>query len=449
MTDADIEVLAHGLGGSTDLPIPFAYTVVAAAWALSFSFAILVFAWRTPRLRADTPGRPLPAGVNRVVTSTGFRAVLACAGLAFTAWVAVAGFLGPAKTSQNALPGTFYILLWVGLVALSLLFGPVWKLISPVRALLWIIHPSRRGTPQAGPARYRAAWGYWPAVAGLFAFAWIELASPDPGSLRAILIWCTTYLVVTMIGAVVYGEPWCEGADPFEVYSTLVGRMSPIGRGATPGTYVLRNPLNNLQAFEIRTGSVALTATLLGSTAFDSFSAQTGWHRFVDSIAHSSTQATAVRTVGLAMMIALVGGSFWLSTRAVPGITAAARRALPGQLCLSLVPIIVGYVFAHYLSYLLEKGQSTIMLLFDPLGRGWNSLGLAHGEVNYFLSTHPTLLATIKVLCVLTGHVLGVMVAHDRSLRVLPAKHQLTGQLPLLMTMVFYTCGGLFLLFSG
>lgn len=448
MTEPGVEVLAHGLGGSTDLPIPFAYTVVAAAWALSFSFAILVFAWRTPRLRADTAGLPLPAFINRMVGSTAFRAVLAGLGLAFTTWVALAGFFGPDKTSQNALPGTFYILLWVGLVALSLVFGPVWRLISPVRALRWIL-TSWRGAPQAGRARYPADWGYWPAVAGLFAFAWIELAAPDPGSLRAILIWCTTYLVVTITGAVVYGLPWCERADPFEVYSTLVGRMSPVGGGATPGTYVLRNPLDNLQALEIRAGSVALTATLLGSTAFDSFSAQTGWHRFVDSIAHSPVVATGVRTAGLAMMIGLVGGTFWLSTRAVPGITAAARRRLPGQLCLSLVPIIVGYVFAHYLSYLLEKGQAAVMLLLDPFGRGWNPLGLAHCEVNYFLSTHPTLLATVKVLCVLTGHVLGVMVAHDRSLRVLPAKHRLTGQLPLLMTMVFYTCGGLFLLFAG
>ncbi len=419
----------HGLGGSADLPIPFTYTVVAAAWALSFSFVILIFAWRTPRLRADSPGLALPSWVNAFASSPVTRRILAALGLAFTAWVAMAGFLGPAKSSQNALPATVYVLLWVGLVALSLIFGPVWKLISPVRAT----HP--------GPGRrtYPQRWGYWPGVIGLFAFAWMELASPDPGSVRALLIWCCVYLAVTSLGAAVYGSRWCESGDPFEVYSTLVSHLSFVGPGARSGTWVLRNPLNNLQRVDVRAGSVALTATLLGSTAFDSFSARPGWHRWVDSVAHSPVQATGIRTIGLLAMIALVGGSFWLATRAVPGLQAAQRRALPGLMSPSLVPIIVGYVFAHYISYLLEKGQVAVRLL----------LGMDPGDVNYFLSNHPTLLATLKVLFVLTGHVLGVMAAHDRSLRVLPARRQLTGQLPLLMVMVLFTCGGLFLLFAG
>ncbi|MGI9123669.1 MAG: hypothetical protein ACR2JM_02815 [Mycobacterium sp.] len=437
MTDADpgVEVLAHGLGGSTDLPIPFTYTVIGASWALSFSFAILVFAWRTPRLRDDTPGKPLPGWVQAAVNSTVLRRVLGGFGLAFTLWVLAAGAFGPAKSSQNALPGTFYVLLWVGLVALSLLFGPVWKLISPVRALR---------PPATGRAPYREGWGYWPAVAGLFAFVWMELASPDPGSVRAILWWCGIYLVITVAGAFTFGLRWCERADPFEVYSTLVSRLSPVGRGDKPGTWVLRNPLNNLQATEIRAGSVALTATLLGSTAFDSFSARPGFQRFLDSTADSAFAATALRTASLLAMITFVGATFWIATRAVPGLSAEQRRALPGLLSPSLVPIIVGYVFAHYISYLAEKGQSAVLLLLDPFGRGW-----VHGDVNYFLSTHPSLLAVLKVLFVLAGHVLGVIAAHDRSLRVLPAKHQLTGQLPLFAVMVLYTCGGLYLLFGG
>ena len=419
----------HGLGGSADLPIPFTYTVVAAAWALSISFTVLIFAWRTPRLRADSPGVPLPSWVNTVASSPLTRRVLAVIGLAFTAWVAIAGFTGPSKTSQNALPATFYVLLWVGLVALSLMFGPVWKLISPVRA----VHP--------GPGRmtYPERWGYWPGVVGLFAFAWMELASPDPGSVRALLIWCSLYLVITLLGAILYGTRWCESGDPFEVYSTLVSHLSFVGPGAQPGTWVLRNPLNNLQGAGVRAGSVALTATLLGSTAFDSFSARPAWARWIGSITDAPWQVTAIRTVGLLAMIALVGGSFWLASRAVPGLSADERRELPGLLSPSLVPIIVGYVFAHYISYLLEKGQVAVRLL----------LGLDPTHVSYFLSTHPTLLATMKVLFVLAGHVLGVMAAHDRSLRVLPKRHQLTGQLPLLMVMVLYTCGGLFLLFGG
>ena len=65
---------------------------------------------------------------------------------------------------DNALPGSFYVLLWVGLVAVSVLVGPIWRVISPVRTVWRLL---RRCAPQnrALPPQL----GYWPAVAGLFA----------------------------------------------------------------------------------------------------------------------------------------------------------------------------------------------------------------------------------------------------------------------------------------
>jgi hypothetical protein len=69
--------------------------------------------------------------------------------------------------------------------------------------------------------------------------------------------------------------------------------------------------------------------------------------------------------------------------------------------------------------------------------------------VSYWLSSHPTFLAVVKVLSVVAGHVLGVVAAHDRAIRLLPRRHQLTGQLPLLLVMVFYTVTGLYLMFGA
>ena len=43
----------------------------------------------------------------------------------------------------------------------------------------------------------------------------------------------------------------------------------------------------------------------------------------------------------------------------------------------------------------------------------------------------------------------GVVAAHDRAVKLLPKRHQLTGQLPLLLVMVFYTVSGLYLLFGS
>ncbi len=47
------------------------------------------------------------------------------------------------------------------------------------------------------------------------------------------------------------------------------------------------------------------------------------------------------------------------------------------------------------------------------------------------------------------GHVVAVVAAHDRAITLLPKRHQLTGQLPLLALMVGFTAGGLFLLFAA
>ena len=52
---------------------------------------------------------------------------------------------------------------------------------------------------------------------------------------------------------------------------------------------------------------------------------------------------------------------------------------------ITLIPIVIGYLFAHYLTYLVERGQQTILLLF----------GLGDAQVHYVLSMHPSLLAPV------------------------------------------------------
>ena len=94
-------------------------------------------------------------------------------------------------------------------------------------------------------------------------------------------------------------------------------------------------------------------------------------------------------------------------------------------------------------------GQSTLIQMSDPLSDGSNLFGTADWSVNYWLIDHPTLVANLKVLAVVSGHVLGVVAAHDRAIELLPKRHQLTGQLPLLLAMIAFTVGGLYLLFAA
>lgn len=447
-------ILAHGLGGSSDLPVPYAYAMIGAAWALTFTFALVFFAWRRPRFDPDKPGRPLPEVVTALVDARVIRATAAGLTLLFTAWVVMAGLWGP-QTQANALLGVFYVLLWVGVVALSLVFGPVWRVISPMRTVYVLLRralPARLSRPRLS---YPESWGYRPAAVGLFAFVWMELASPNPASLSWVKTWLLIYAVVLLGGAWVCGQRWLARVDPFGVYSMAVSRLSPFRRNPVSGQIVIGNPFDHLPSLPVRPGVVAVVAVLLGSTAFDSYSSSPTWRNFADRLTHDAhgvpvtVSSSSLKTIGLLVFISVVALTFSLAARATGGVDREQRSALPGQMAHSLIPIVVGYIFAHYLSYLVERGQHAVFALADPLGRGWNLLGLAHLHVAYVLSQHPPVLAAIKVTCVVTGHIVAVIAAHDKALRLLPAGHQLTGQLTMMLVMVGYTFTGLYLLFGG
>jgi hypothetical protein len=451
----DTTVLAHGVGGSTDLPVPLSFALIGAVWALVFTFVVVAVAWKSPRFDPAKPGRALPRWVTNTVDSPVIRWLVAAAALAFTAWVAAAALWGP-QGGDNALPGVFYVLLWVGLVATSIAAGPVWRVVSPMRTLHRLFGFRRRQQTDTDARRgYPSRLGYWPAAMGLFAFVWLELASPDPGSLTAIKIWILVYAVALAVGAAVFGSTWFARADPFEVYSVVASRLSPFRRNGVTGQVVVGNPLDHLPTMPVRPGTLAVLAVLLGSTAFDSFSASPAFRNWVDRHATSvplvddAMGGALLRSAALLFFVVVVGVTFSVAARATGGVTREQRRQLPGRLAHCLIPIVVGYIFAHYLSYLVERGQETVVRLADPLGRGWHLLGLDSGDVVYFLSLNPTLLWTLKVACVVLGHIVGVVAAHDQALRVLPIGHQLSGQLAMMLTMVGYTLTGLYLLFGG
>ena len=451
--DGATVVVAHGLGGSGDLPVPYLYAMVGAAWALTFTFALVAFAWRRPRFDPLRPGHPLPAAVTKLVDARATRWTAAGLALVFALWVVAAGVWGP-QSESNALLGVFYVLLWVGLVAASLAFGPVWRVISPMRTvyvLLRRVTPQRLGRPRRS---YPEGWGYRPAAVGLFAFVWMELASPNSASLPWVEVWLLTYAVLMLGGAWLCGQRWLARADPFGVYSMAVSRLSPFRRNPATRRIVIGNPLDHLPSLPVRPGVVVMLAVLLGSTAFDSFSSSPTWRGFADRLTRAfglapTPTSSALRTVGLIVFISVVAVTFSLAARATGGVDREQRRALPGQMAHSLIPIVVGYIFAHYLSYLVERGQQAAIALADPFGRGWNPLGLAHLHVAYVLSMDPPVLAGVKVACVVTGHIVAVVAAHDKALRLLPAGHQLTGQLTMMLVMVGYTFTGLYLLFGG
>jgi len=441
----------HGLGGAKDLPVPAPLAIAGGTAALVISFCVLILAWRSPRYEPEAMragGRPVPAGLARLLDSPGYRWTLRGLGLAFAAYLTWALLSGPDLVT-NPVFGTFYVLLWVGLVPASLLFGRFYYAINPVRTLNALIAKATGGDPAKGIYTYPARLGYWPASVGLFAFVWQELVNPESAYIGPVRLWLAIYLAVMLVGAALFGDTWFERADPFEVYSSLLAKLSFWGR-SSKGVLVFRSPLANLATTRPLPGLVAVVAVLFGSTAFDSYKDTLRWVNFVDRL---DVDVVAINTVALLVFCLAIGITFTVATMTT-GVDpdsphAPTRRALPALFAHSVIPIIVGYMTAHYLSYFVEQGQTTVLQLSDPMVDGSNLLGTANWSVNYWLSFHPTTLACIKVLAVVGGHIVGVVAAHDKALTILPKRHQVTGQLGLLVVMVLYTSTGLYLLFGA
>jgi hypothetical protein len=228
------------------------------------------------------------------------------------------------------------------------------------------------------------------------------------------------------------------------VFSTLCAKLSVWGR--RDGVLVVRSPLANLDTTRVAPGLVAVVGVLLGSTAYDSFRESLAWIRFLQA-----AELPAVLLNSAALVAFCAGVVLILTVGSVAtGVDAGTpRSALPGLFAHTVVPIIVGYFVAHYLNYFVDIGWQTLSQASDPLGTGADLLGTADLAPITSLSAQPTLLASIKVAAVVVGHVVATVAAHDRALKVLPPRHQLTGQLPMLFAMIAFTVGGLYLLFAA
>ena len=437
------DLTAHGIGGQQDLPISLGLAVAGAVAALVVSFTVLAVAWRKPRYDAETSGRPAPPFLARLVAHPVFVAVPRVFGMVLFLYTAMVAIFGVDKVI-NPFFGIVYVWLWVGIVPMSLFFGPFWKAISPVRTINLLFAKVAGSDPDEGLYRYPARLGYWPAAFGLLAFVWLELVYPFSTELSPVRLWFAVYLAAMLVGGALFGNVFYERADPFEVYSTLVGHASVWA--VRDGVLLVRSPLANLASIAPVPGLLGVAGVLFGSTGFDSFGESPPWVKFLQG-----TQVSGYLLNNLALIVFCLGamGVFALGCVLTGTGPDQRRRELPNAFAHSIIPIVIGYVIAHYLSFLFEVGSRTLALASDPFSNGSDYLGTADLTEFTWLSYHPTLLAVIKVGAVVLGHVVAAIVAHDRALRLLPARHQLTGQLPLLAAMVGFTSGGLFLLFSS
>ncbi|WP_432889341.1 hypothetical protein ACQPYH_10020 [Kribbella sp. CA-245084] len=424
----------HGIGGRGDLPVPMWLAIYSAGAAVAVSFFALAAFWSRPRFERIT-GRPLGA-LTRIVDNRATRVVLKVAGLAAFALLLGAAWFGDPEPSRNPAPTWLYVWIWVGIIPLSLVCGPIWRLANPLRTIAGLV---RRTSYRQLPDRI----AYWPAVAGLAGFLWLELVYQDGSEPLVVAIAVSSYAIANVAAGIVYGPAWYTTGDSFEVYAEVLARLSPIGRGAD-GQLVLRNPLAGLATMPQHPGIVGLLCLLLGSTAFDGVSRWSAWTRRTGEL--SRPQHLVVYTLGLIIAVAIVTGLFLLAARTTgvaqtrPGGIGPA--GLPGAFVHSLVPIAIGYAVAHYFSFAMFQGQEGWLLASDPFARGWDLLGTSGTRIDYaFLSTG--FIAGVQIGAIVLGHVLGVVSAHDRAADLFRRRQLRRAQYPMLAAMVAFTAGGI------
>lgn len=443
---------AHGIVGRADLPVPVWLFSWAAAVVLVVSFVALSVLWTHPVLQKENR--------KRLVHLHGaFPLIANVLGLAAFILVLYSGFAGTQVSSVNFSVTFIYVVFWVGVPIASVLFGNLFRELSPWRTTARMI---RRGLRplfprifQGPPVSYPSGLGQWPAAALLVGFAWLELVYVERDSPSKLAALSLGYLVLMVSGMLVFGvEEWSERADGFGAYFGLLGRMSALCRDED-GVIYLRRPLSGLPQTPIIAGTVVLICAVIGTTTFDGFSNDVVWRKlephlqsFFSDVGFHQTPATELAfSVGLLLCVALILGIYELGIRGVMKVSRRyGRKELRESFAHTLVPIGFAYVLAHYFSLLIWQGQAIGYLVSDPLGNGTNLFGTSTYRIDYNIVSFA-LIWYVQVAALVAGHVAGLTLAHDRALVLYRnPREAVRSQYWMLTVMVAFTSFGLWLI---
>ncbi|MER3417786.1 MAG: hypothetical protein C4343_01420 [Chloroflexota bacterium] len=412
-TLAPATALGHSLEGRYESPLPLAVYVVGAAIAVALSFAIV--------LVRDVRSAP-PALGEAIVLPEAVRIGLRILGLAGWGWVVAQGIAGGGGAADV---GSLFLWVygWVGLAMISALGGPIWVWLNPFATLydLGARLLRRAGIRGGAAARYPAALAEWPAVGGYVFFVWLELVFTIAGSGRPLAVVLIAYTVLTLLAMAQWGrDVWLARGEVFSVWFGLLGRLAPWALDGSPAAGRLRRqPLGaGLARASWTLPLVVLVASATGAILYDGLSQTTVW---LDLFGLPSTGEATLLLLGfLGLLTALV--------------LAVGVRVGWAAIGTGLLPIAVGYLVAHYLTYLLLDGQRIVIAVSDPLQRGWDLFGTAFYKPS-LAWLPPSLVWTVQLVAVVGGHMVGAWAGHVAAARsVLRLR-----QIPLAALMVLLT----------
>jgi hypothetical protein len=404
---------AHALDSTYQSRLPLAVYLVGAGLAVALSFAFVLLR----DLRAAPPP-PAPAHLP----PRWLRTVLRLIGLLGLGWMFAQGIVGGSSAGDV---GTLFVWVytWVGIAIVSAFLYPIWHWLDPFSTLhdagAWVLQ--RTGIQGWAIADYPARLGRWPAVAGLAFLIWLELVLRG-GAGRTLFVVTAGYTAFTLAMMAQFGrDTWRANGEVFTVWFRLLNRLAPWALADEEGR-IRRRPFGAglLEAEWSRT-DIVLVALGTGSILFDGLTQTQPW------FAIFGAPAAPLLTLQLLGFLGLLAAAALLVARYVGTAATAA----------GLLPIAVGYLVAHYLTYLLIDGQRILIAISDPLKQGANLFGTAFFEPNStFLP--PGLVWTIQLVAVVGGHMVGAWAGHVAGAR--EAGHDIRlRQVPLAVIMVALT----------
>ena len=425
--------LAHGIGGRADLPVPIEFFLYGAGVVLVVSFIALAVLWPEPRLQGGPRSKPVtskPIGwPGRALSGVGVVAFLL---------VVVAGLVGVQNSSRNLAPVLVWVDFWLVVPFLGALVGNLYTYLNPWRTLGALVDSAER------PALLDRL-GIYPAALALFLFTWLELVAPDggqPGTVAVAALVYTAYVVGLMVWA--GRSTGLQIGDVFTTYNRLISAIAPFGRDAD-GRLVRRGWIRALPVLPRWRGLTVFVVLMIGTVSYDGLSSTQWWRDLLGSNAGS----VVIETIGMLAVSAVIGAAYWAASWAA--VKLAGDESSPGRVAASfahtLVPIALAYAFAHYFTLVLFEGQLLISTLSDPFGQGWDLFGTADRAISYWMS--PRVVWYIQVVAIVTGHVTGVILAHDRALAEFPPVRAVRSQYAMLVLMVALTALGLTILAAG
>jgi hypothetical protein len=457
--------LAHALASRQDLPIPAWLFAWGASIVLIASFFALSAAWRKPQFE-DEHRRPLGERFSAALLSLPVQILCGAIGVFLLGVAVYSGLRGTEAPDRNFALTFLFVTCWLGFPFFSAVLGDVFRPFNPWRAIGRVAGGGFKAIAgeRAAHLDYPEWLGRWPAAIGLLAFVWIEVVfgrtsivsvDIEPHAVAVATLVYSTYSLAMM--AVFGVEEWCERGEVFSVYFGMFGRLGIFG--VRDGHLYRRRPFSATTNWATIPGSAAVVIASIAATSFDG--AQDGaFKAAIEDVFEwlgdrGLSLITALRltdTIFMLLTFAGIGLIFMLGVRGmrtVPG--APSFKKLRTGFAHTLIPIALAYLVAHYFSFFVfqEQAQFTY-LLSDPLGTGHTNL---FGTVNYtvdykFLSAN--MIWYVQVAALVIGHVIGLMLAHDRALVYWPDYKKATAsQYWMLAVMVAFTCFGLYLLSVG